>query len=222
MVTYRLVAGILLLLVLVILPAGPACGPEGGALLYWMGAGQKEKVGAEFTLGPGPIVVLVEDPEEGLGWAEARDLLAEETANALLAGKATEKVVSNQAVLRLRRSRSDFEDRGCREIGEMVKAERVLWLQVADFFASEETQDLTAAARFAVSVRVINAKAQTREEVRLWPEEMEGRPVKAELSANEMSRLKGRPEITQALAAKLGNEVARLFHEHTLDDLMKP
>ncbi|MBN1512052.1 MAG: hypothetical protein JXB13_08555 [Phycisphaerae bacterium] len=222
MPTHRLLPGILLLLVLVILPAGPACGPEGGALLYWMGAGQKEKVGAEFTLGPGPILVLVDDPEERLSWAEARDLLADETANALLANKATEKVVSNQAVQRLRRSRSDFEDRGCREIGEMLKAERVLWLQVADFFASEETQDLTAAARFAVSVRVINAKAQTREEVRLWPEEMEGRPVKAELSANEMSRLKGRREITQALTAKLGNEVARLFHEHALDDLMKP
>ncbi len=222
MVTQRLVPGVFLSCVLGVLLAGSGCGPEGGALLYWLGAGQTEKVSAEFVLGPGPILVLVDDPEERLSWAEARDLLAEETANALLASKATEKVVASQAVQRLRRSRSDFEDRGCREIGEMVKAERVLWLQVADFFASEEAQDLTAAARFAVSVRVINAKARTRDEVRLWPEEMEGRPVKAELSSNEMSRVKGRREITQALAAKLGNEVARLFYEHALDDMMKP
>jgi hypothetical protein len=222
MVSPRPPAAVLLLLLLVIPPAGPACGPEGGALLYWLGAAQKEKVGAELVLGPGPILVLVDDPEERLTWAEARDLLAEETANALLTSKATEKVISNHAVQRLRRSRSDFEDRGCREIGEMVGAERVVWLQVADFFASEETQDLTAAARFAVSVRVINAKATTRDEVRLWPQEMEGRPVKAELSSNEMSRLKSRREITQVLTAKLGNEVARLFHEHALDDLMKP
>jgi hypothetical protein len=222
MVACRPVAAALLVGILGMLSSGPGCGPEGGAMLYWMGAADKEKVGAEFELGAGPVLVLVDDPEERLTWAEARDVLAEETANALLTNEATGTVISIEAVRRLRRRRPDFEERGCREIGEMVEADRVVWLQVADFFASEDTQDLTAAARMAVSVRVVNAKAKTRDEVRLWPEEMEGRPVKAELSSNEMGRLDGRREITQALAAKLANEVARLFYEHTLDDLMKP
>ena len=46
------------------------CGPQGGAMLYWLGIGDDQKVEAEFTLGPGPLLILVDDPEERLTWGD--------------------------------------------------------------------------------------------------------------------------------------------------------
>jgi hypothetical protein len=167
--------------------------------------------------------VLVDDYGERLTWPETRDLLAVQVGEELLRHEATEKIISNDAVRRHRQARPDFNKKSCREIGEMVGADQVVWLEVADFFASERPQDSTSAARIAVTVKVVNPKGSKSEgTVRLWPEEREGHPIKAELSANEASRHDSRREIAKALSQKLATEVARLFYEHTLQDLAKP
>ncbi len=185
--------------------------------------GRREKVAPQFELSGGPILVFVDDYNSRVTWPEASDLLEQAVAVELVSHGATEKVLSPDALRRLRQTHTDFEDMYCNEIGRKVGADQILWLEVADFFASEQMSDLTAAARMAVTVKVINPHGTHRDgTVRLWPASRDGHPVRAELSANEVSKVKGRRAIATALTKKLAGEVARLFYEHKLEDLVAP
>ncbi|UCG15541.1 MAG: hypothetical protein JSV19_09630 [Phycisphaerales bacterium] len=199
------------------------CGPGGGALLYFAGVGQTQKVEARYTLGEGPILVLVDDFNERLTWPETQDLLAEQTADELLARKATKKIISCDALRRLRQARPDFDRLCCNEIGRLIGADQIVWLEVADFFASQAVEDTGSAARMAVTVKVVNPRGTRKDgTVRLWPKEHDGQPVKAALSSNDVSRAGSRRAIAEALSSKLAVEVARLFYDHTAEDLVKP
>lgn len=194
---------------------------QAGALAYFLGFGGQHKVKAEYTLSSGPILILMDDYAGRLFWPEVGDLLATTLAEELLTHKATEKVISNDAVRRLRQVHEDFDQYSCRRVGETVGADQVLWIEVAEFFASESVEDTTVAARLGVTVKVINPKGTKKTRtVRLWPTEQEGRPARAELSSNDISRAGTRPAIARVLASKLAVDIARLFYDHTLDDLV--
>jgi hypothetical protein len=90
---------------------------------------------------------------------------------------------------------------------------------VQSFFAEEEVRDTTKAANISVTVKVIDPKErEDRRSVRLWPTGREGKPVAVELNSNEVSRLRTRERIADALAERLAKEVAKLFYEHPLQD----
>ena len=199
------------------------CGPGGGALLYFAGVGQTQRVEARYTLSEGPILVLVDDFNERLTWPETQELLAEQTGDELLARKATKKIISCDALRRFRQARPDFDKLCCNDVGRLIGADQVVWLEVADFFASEAVEDTGSAARMAVTVKVVNPRGTRKDgTVRLWPEERDGHPVKAELSSNDVSRAGSRRAVAEALSTKLAVEVARLFYDHTAEDLVKP
>jgi hypothetical protein len=214
-------SGAFFFLLACLLPAG--CGPQGGAMLYYLGAGDREKVAAQFTLSKGPILVLVDDLGERVVWPEAREMLSSRLADELLANKATEKVIAVETLQHARRTEPNFDKRGCREVGRMVGADQVLWVEVVDFFASEALEDIGSATRIAVTVKVIDPKGTVKQQnIRLWPVEHDGRPVKVELSSNDVSRARTRQAIAQELTSRLAGEIARLFYEHRLQDLVKP
>jgi len=73
-------------------------------------------------------------------------------------------------------------------------------------------------ARFTVAVRVINAKAETADEVRLWPTEREGRLVQVQISPHEIRQCKDLKEAHQKIAAAMAVEVAKLFYEQKIRD----
>ena len=188
-------------------------------MLYWLGVGDDQKVEAEFTLSPGPVLILVDDPEERLTWGPARDQIAEGLAKILLENQGTQKIISPETLNRHRRTQADFDSLSCAQIGRLVGAEQVLWLEVKSFVAEEEIHDMTDAGALSVSVRVINPNEQKdREKVRLWPTEREGKSVAVGLSASEATRLKTKEAIAGELAAKLSKEVAKLFYKHPLKE----
>jgi len=191
-------------------------------MLYYLGAGDRQKTAAQFTLGKGPILVLVDDLGERVIWPEIRERLAGRLADDLLAHKATEKVISPQTLQLARRTQPDFDKRGCREVGRLMGADQVLWVEVADFFASEALEDVDSATRIAVTIKVVDPKGTVKDgNIRVWPVEREGRPVKVELSANDVNRARTRQAIAEELTSRLAVEIARLFYEHPLDDLVK-
>ena len=202
-----------------LLAGGAGCGMQGGAMAYWAGVGRSEKVKAEYTIPPGKVLILVDDDQGVVNLSQVRDLLVESLSQELLSHRAVTAVVDNDTTIKLRQSDERFERRGAREVGLLADADLVLWAQVQDFLAPAEIQDL-AAARITVSVKVLNAREeQRREAVRLWPTGPGGQIVRTELSANDMSRLKGENAVAKEMAARLGRQIARLFYEYSLGEL---
>ena len=195
------------------------CGAQAGTLLYWMGAGRLVQVEAEYVLGEGSILILVDDLHERLTWALARDSLAKELARELLEHQATQKIISPETVKRYRRTHANFDDLKCTQVGRLVGAEQVLWIEVVAFYAEEEVHDTTQAASISVTVRVINPRERTnRAKVRLWPSAREGKPVSVQLNSNEVNRLKTKERIATELSRMLAKDIAKLFYKHPLQD----
>ena len=193
------------------------CGMQGGTILYFMGAGRLQMVEAEYTLSEGPVLVLVDDLDERLTWAPARDRLAADLTRELLDHQVTQKVISPEAVKRHRRTHSNFDELKCTQVGRLVGADQVLWIEVTSFLAEEEIHDIARAAYLAVTVRVINPnERKDRGKVRLWPTGREGKLVAVQLNSNEVSPLRTRDRIATELTRKLAADIARLFYEHPL------
>ena len=195
------------------------CGFSQGQLLWAMGFGSNVKVDAEFKLTrDGPVLVLVDDQEEQLYSPGTRIELGDKVGKELKAHGAVGELVPPAALARLRRQHLNFEERGCREVGQMAKAHQVLWIEVRDLHAEPEVDETISAARMSVTVRVVNALAEERGQERLWPVQREGHIVSTELHANEVMRAKTPPAIASKLADKMAEQIARLFYEHRLEE----
>jgi hypothetical protein len=203
------------------LPA--ACTYSGGELLYILGAGRGPLVKPEFQLSDGPILILIDDPAEHIDWPPARRYLFDAISQELIKTGSTKKIIPAETLLQVRRNQPEFEKRGCREIGELAGARQVLWLEVQAFFAQEQFYDPTNAAYCAVNLKVINVEQQDgRAHVRAWPTSPEGHPLTVSLGGVDVSVAKTRDGITKKLAENLAVNLARLFHEHRLDDFERP
>lgn len=195
------------------------CTYSGGELLYVLGLGSGRKVPAEFHLTHGPLMIFIDDIHERIDWPPARRVLFDELSQELLRHKAAKKIVPLSTVEQLQQSVPNFDERGCREIGELAHAEQVLWLEVRDYLADEEFFDADNAAYFVVTVKVINVlETQRRSRVRLWPRSPEGYLVTASMSGGEVSMEKKRDAIVKELCKRLAVEVAQLFYDHRAPD----
>lgn len=196
------------------------CGYSGGQFLAATGLFKPPTVPAKFKFGPGPVLVFVDDTQELCYWPEAKTLLAEAVTQKLTQQGAAKQVVPPGKVEQLRRSDRGFEERGCREIGEQLEAEQVLWLQIRAFWAAEHATDARVAARIGVSAKVINVlELQDRGKVRLWPASPSGQPIEADLSAAQLARAETRDAIARALADALAKKVVRNFYDRPMDNV---
>jgi len=195
------------------------CGYSGGKLLYMLGIGRESNVKAEFRLTSGPILILVDDVDERVDWPVAKYYIADELAQQLLRHKAAKRIVPHRTLQQLRQSDTDFQGRGCREVGELAGAQQVLWLQVQEFLAQEDISDASNAAYLAVVVKVINVlERDNRTRVRLWPGSSDGRLVAVQLAGDEVVRLGGVDAIARELARRIASTVGRLFYDYRADD----
>jgi len=200
-----------------------ACTYSGGELLYILGFARRPLVPAEFQLADGPILILIDDPGERIDWPPARKHLFEAISQQLIKTGSAKKIIPDETLLQIRRSQPEYDNRGCREIGELAGAEQVLWLEVQEFFAQEQFYDPANAAYCAVNVKVIDVeKAEGRSHVRAWPTSPEGHPLTVSLGGVDVSVAKTRDGISKKLAENLAVALARLFHEHRLDDFERP
>jgi hypothetical protein len=210
------------LVVALALPAS-GCTYSGGELLFALGFGSGRKVPAEFRLTDAPLMIFIDDIHEHIDWPPARRALFDELSQELLRHKAAKKIIPLATLEQLQQSVPKFDQRGCREIGEIAGAEQVLWLEVRDFVADEEIFDANDAAYVAVTVKVINVReTKRRSRVRLWPVSPDGHLVTASMSGSEVSIKKDKDDIVEELAKRLAADVARLFYDHRAPEFERP
>ncbi len=195
------------------------CGYSQGAFLYMMGFGQRDIVKAKFTLTKGPILILVDDPSGHVDWPPAQKYLIDTLSQELIKQGGADKIIPRRTVQNLRRSRTDFGKLSCREIGELVGAEQVLWLQVKKYFGDSEFFEPTNAAWFAVTVKVVDPlEKEDRGKVRLWPASPRGKYISVSLDGSEVAQAKTKDGIAKALAQKLAERLAKVFCDYRPGD----
>jgi len=209
-----------LLLLILLLPTG--CGFSGGQALYMLGVGKGQMVEAKFSLTDGPILILFDDLDR-VDVPTFEPHLLEALSQELLQNEAAQKIIPYETIQHLRRTWSEFPDRGAREIGVKAQAEQVLWLEVQDFALSRESFDPERAAIITVSVKVINPlEAKDKSKVRLWPSTRTGHLVTASLSTPEATLCKDDNMLSRKLTAELAEKIAQLFYDRRLGDTEQP
>ncbi len=191
-----------------------------GALAYALGGGRGQKLPAEYELPPGKLLILVDDPKEKVTWPRARTLLAKYVGEELLAREAISTVISPRSLAKFRQSDTKFENYAADEIGRKLGAKTVLWIEVRDFEAPEEIEEVSTAAKLTLGIKVLTTEEEVNpHRVRLWPTVGSGHLVESSLNAIAVNKTKGENAVAKELARRSSILVARLFYEHTLGDI---
>ena len=186
---------------------------------YFIGPSQKTQK-AEYKLKSPSVLILVDDDQGLVKPPMAREDLVDALARELKGHKIAEKVTTNEELARIRQTEPKFDQRGARELGRLAEADTVLLLSTQTFALEDELEMASAPAKFGVTVRVIDAKAESRDKVRLWPPEVnegEGHYVEGVINAHELRRYKTAPEAHQKLAEALAAKVAELFYDRQVE-----
>jgi len=195
------------------------CTYTAGELAYLSGLGKGPKIKAEYKFSDEKVMVFVDDVNDQVDWPAARGYLFNEVSQRLIRKKAASKIIPWETIESLRRTMPNFRKRGCREIGERVGADVVLWIEVHDFLANKEFTEANDAAIWIVTVKVLNVhETKSRNRVRLWPGNPEGRLVSASLAGSEILMLSNKDAIARKLSKKLGFTISRLFYDHYEED----
>jgi hypothetical protein len=190
------------------------CGPKFGAFLYFSGLGQDQKTPAEFQLPKKPLLILVDDDYDLIHPPIARDVLAEALAKELRDHELADKITSSEELAKLRQVTPEFEKRCADTVGRLAHAEVVLWLQVVRFTIPDDIDAALVPCYFGVTVKVLDAKATKREDVRLWPKEREGKTIEVKISPHDLQQCKSIREAHTLVAQTLAMDVAKLFYEY--------
>ncbi len=204
---------------LMLLLSATGCARWGG-LFYALGGGRGQKIPAEYELPPGKLLILVDDPKEKVTWPRARTLLARYVGEELLAHEAISTVISPRSLAKFRQSDSKFESYAADEIGRKLGAKTVLWIEVRDFVAPEEVEEISTAAKMTLGIKVLTtAEEVSPHGVRLWPTVGSGHIVESSLNAIGVNKMKGENAVAKELARRSAILVGRVFYQHTLGDI---
>ncbi len=206
---------IVLALVMLAALVQAGCGGTAGAWLWWL-TDPEEKVKAEHKLGKGRLLILIDEDKGWLADPSVRPLLMEALIKQLSEHDVNENVVSQEVVTRLRQKDPQFERRGAREVGQRVKAEQVLHLNVRKFTLLDETVKPAYRGRFSLAAKVLNVKATTPEDVRVWPRSPEGRIVEVTTDLHAGKGATYGEKLTRRLCEEMAEKVAKLFYDHTV------
>jgi hypothetical protein len=210
----------LLFAVAMLAAACGGCGPQMGGYLLFLSPPTK-KIPATYKLSPGPVLVLVDDDQGAIRPPIAKTALVDAMARELKLHKLSEKVTTNEELSRLRQSEAKFDQRGAREVGKLAEADKVIWVSTQSFAIEDDLEIASTPARWAVTVRVIDAKATSRDKVRLWPSETterNGRLVEVALQPHELRGAKSVQEAHQRLADAMAVKVTELFYDQVVEN----
>jgi hypothetical protein len=200
---------------LAVVPAG--CGPQFGAFLYWTGLYPKPTVKAEFTLTKGPILILVDDDYNLTESQAMRDAIASALAEQLAVHKVNRRSIPLERLKRIRLTAPDYAKISAHELGRMVQAEQVLWIKIVEYKIGDlEADNPNEAARVIVSLRVLNCRAERRDDVRLWPSGREPHRLEITKPLGDVQRL-GRDKVELLLIQELADRIAKLFYDYKVE-----
>lgn len=198
--------------------AGSAgCGPRAGTVLYFLGMGKGQDIPADYELPQKPLLILVDDEYDLVHPPHARDALVDALSKELRDRDLADKITSNEELAKVRQNTPNFDKRGAREVGELVKADIVLWLRIRRFTLPDDLEAAMQPCFFGVALKVLDVKASKREDVALWPKEREGKFVEVKVSPHDLRAAGNIREAHRVMAEKLAQDVAKLFYTHEED-----
>lgn len=192
------------------------CGPELGAWMYHAGMVPSEQVPAEYKLPAGPVLILVDDDQDLVQPSVARDMFVDSLAKQFKEHKIADHITTNEELAHVRQTEPKFEQRGAREVGRMVGADTVVWVSVKQFLLERDLEMAVSPAQWAVTLKVVNAKAEKRDEVRLWPMDREGKLIDVSVRPQELHRVKATSEVHQKMADELADKIAKVFYDYEI------
>ncbi len=190
------------------------CGGQGGAWLWWL-TDPSEKIKAQYELGQGRLVILIDDDKGWLKDPTIRQHLSKELMEQLWEHEVNRRVVGQEELASLRQRDKEFERRGAREIGQKLEADLVLHLRVHSFTLRDETVDPAYKGLFEVAVKVLDVHANKPEDVRLWPRLSEGHMVTVTTDLHTATGSAYQDKLTRRLCREMADKIAKLFYDHT-------
>lgn len=200
---------------LLLLSGGLAgCGPQAGSLAYFFGAKPKQIVKAQFTPTRGPLLIFFDDSPALDVPPEFPNLVVQATIDEFNRLDINKNVIPPARLESLKRQKGDFHKMGIREVGRALEAEQVLWLCPREFVMADQPAEASEPATFSVAIKVINARAESSDTLRLWPVSTEGERVSVSIPAAEVMRSATADELMRKMAALMAVELGRLFHDY--------
>ncbi len=177
------------------------------------------KVEARYTLADVPTVVFVDDRSNLVSPTSLRRTIADRASQELLSNNLVSMSINPQDGL-LIAARTDRAGAlmNIVEIGRAVGAHQVVYVQMAQF--SDTPDGYTPIPTASAYVKVIDVTNDQR--MFPGPDMADGFPVTASTKPVDPSMFASRAtrlQIYEALAAKLGDEVAKLFYKHEYKEI---
>jgi hypothetical protein len=202
--------------------ATSGCGSRAGAFWYFFGPQQQQIVKARFKLTTGSLLILFDESTAVDTPPDVYDVVVQSLTDEFGRRDINKQVVPLARVHDLRRQGAEVNDRGrlrgIRELGRKVNAEQVLWMHPKEFSMSDTPETSLDPAKLSVAVKVINAQAEDREQLRLWPVSEDGELVNITVSPADVRRTKTRNELIKKMADKLAVEIGCLFRDYDAAD----
>lgn len=162
-------------------------------------------------------MILVDDDLDLIQPSLARRALVDALASELKSHNLTDRVTTNEELARLRQAVPDFDQLSIREVGRRAHADTVLWMSVEDFSVEDDLERVVTPARFTVRLKVFNARAEHKKDVRLWPLERQGRFISVKVSPQDVRACKSMAGVHRKIAAVMADKIARLFYDYSVE-----
>jgi hypothetical protein len=201
---------------LVIMATVAGCGPQLGALAYYVTPEKKNK--ADYKMPPTRLAILIDDPYGSLPRADLRTRIHSSLVTELTVNKVPASVVPLSEIARLEQEHRDFDKLSIRAVGEQVHADHVLHVLILSFSTGEEASHGVYSGKARAQVKVCSTEPKPA--VRIWPPSGDGYIVEVQQpseQAEEWGNTGAADRYAQAIADRLAARIAMLFYDHSAE-----
>ncbi len=178
----------------------------------WANITGGDVVEPEFTLTKGPLLVLIEDPNNVVTEPRAVREVFATVSDIFLEFKVNRQIIPWEERERLERNEKGYHKLSIRQIGEKLGAEQILHIKIERFSLHGEEGAPLLKGEFVSRVKVIATKQD--HDVRLWPRDPSGRRLSVTTPPTSSEGDKTASDVARELAIRMGQAVAELFYEH--------
>ncbi|MCZ6683248.1 MAG: hypothetical protein O7B26_08690 [Planctomycetota bacterium] len=171
-----------------------------------------EWVEANYRIGEGPLLILIDDLDGLVTEPRAVKETHETISEIFYDFKINRLVIPLAEWQTLRQTDKKYDSLSVRQIGEKLGAEQVLYIKVVRFTLSDEPGADIYKGHFVVRIKVLSTRPER--DVRLWPPETEraGHKVEATTATEPIDGDRSAFEVARELSIRLGQAVAKNFY----------
>ncbi len=168
-------------------------------------------VKAEYKIERGKkILVFVDDPKNIAPYERLKNRLATSLNKQLTENKIAASTVPHERLTNLMLSTPDFNNLTVSEIGQKLGADMIIYVKLEKFSLKDEPATTMWNPKLETSVKVVDCRGK-----RLWPDGLNTHDVTpVELKSQDKNDPNYAEELTNQLADKMADNIAKLFYDH--------